>query len=194
MGPNGSAKTTLLKLILGILKPLSGTIELFGQDSRQFKEWWKLGYVPQRTSFFNPNFPATVQEIVGLNLAIEGKKCIAGDKKIRQTLKLVDLVQEEYSKIGELSGGQLQRALIARSLIREPHLLLLDEPTANLDQASQQKLLELLDTLNQHWGLGITMVTHDPQVIKKASRVIKLEKGQAIEIPAPERELVANHD
>lgn len=193
VGPNGSAKTTLLKLILGFLKPQAGTIELFGQDIDQFKEWTKIGYVPQRTSFFNPHFPATVQEIVGLNLTMLGTRT-QRKEKIRQTLALVDLAEQEYHQIGQLSGGQLQRALIARSLINNPQVLLLDEPTANLDQAAQSKLLALLQTLNQEMGIGIMIVTHDPEVIARASRVVKLSKGQVWEITSKEKEFVAGDD
>lgn len=193
IGPNGSAKTTLLKLILGILKPQSGTIELFGQNIAQFKDWPKLGYVPQRTSFFNPHFPATVQEMVGLNLAIRGTGSHKKEK-IRQTLQLVGLVEKAEHQIGQLSGGQLQRALIARSLINNPQVLLLDEPTANLDQSALGKFLDLLQTLNQEMGIGIMIVTHDPEVIKRASRIVKLSKGQAVEITSQEKELMTSDD
>ncbi len=181
-GPNGSAKTTLLKLILGIYKPQIGNIEIFGQNNLQFKDWHKVGYVPQKTSFFNPGFPATVQEIVGLGLIPQKYTKQYKVLKIHEALELVDLADKKKRKIGELSGGELQRALIARSLINNPEILLLDEPTANLDLASQQKLSGLLEFLNQELKICIVMVTHDPHVLTKASRLIKIAQGKLTEV------------
>jgi zinc transport system ATP-binding protein len=183
-GPNGSAKTTLLKLIIGLLKPQAGTIELFGQDIGIFKDWYKIGYVPQKTNFFNPDFPASVQEIISLNKL---KQNILGNRsalqnRVEEVLELVSLREKRKEKIGELSGGEVQRVLIARSLINRPEILLLDEPTANLDMVNQEKLNQLLKDLNDNLNLTIVLVTHDLKVKRNAKRVLELVEGTLREI------------
>lgn len=184
-GPNGSAKTTLLKLILGSLKPQGGTIKLFGLEIAAFKDWYKIGYVPQKTNFFNPSFPASVQEIIWLNKS--GSSLLRGKRKLQneigETLKAVGLPGIQLKKIGELSGGELQRVLIARALINRPKILILDEPTANLDKLAQDNLCKLLARLNTDMGLSVLLVTHDEKIKGKANQVLELVAGklQAVE-------------
>jgi zinc transport system ATP-binding protein len=179
-GPNGSAKTTLLKLILGFLKPQKGEVILFGQEAHIFKDWFKIGYVPQKTSFFNPGFPASVQEVIWLNRAknilIAGKSDF--QKEIEAVLDLVGLSKKRFCKIGQLSGGELQRVLIARALINRPEVLLLDEPTANLDKLAQDNLSNLLAQLNSDLGLSVFMVTHDEKIKGRARKVLELTEGK----------------
>ncbi|MBI3954864.1 metal ABC transporter ATP-binding protein, partial [Candidatus Gottesmanbacteria bacterium] len=130
IGPNGGGKTTLIKIILGLLKPSSGRVEMYEEDIGYFKNWQKIGYIPQKAINFDANFPVTVSEVVSMGLF--AKKGLlrfldASDhKKVIQALRLVEM--EEYGShlIGDLSGGQQQRVFIAKAMVTEPSLLILD--------------------------------------------------------------------
>jgi zinc transport system ATP-binding protein len=157
IGPNGGGKTTLLKLILGIMEPWSGSITFSKNISN------KLGYVPQFSSF-NRNFPITVFEMI-LTGCIDSDNFLKKYKKkeIQKTEKLldrIDLYDKRDENINNISGGQLQRALIARSLVSDPAALLLDEPTASIDITSKVNLRDFLKKLNEK--MTIVVVTHDP--------------------------------
>lgn len=176
VGPNGSAKSTLLKLMLKILKPAQGRIEIFGQDIEGFNQWGKIGYVAQKATSFNTSFPATVEEVVGANLYSRiglFKPIKAAHKdKIHQALKVVGM--EDYSKrlIGNLSGGQQQKVFIARTLVSDPKIIFLDEPTVGIDLKSQGEFYQLLEKLNKEMKITIVMISHDIGVItEKVSRV-----------------------
>ncbi len=165
IGPNGGGKTTLLKLILGILKPWSGTIALHAKIAG------RIGYVPQ-FSRFNRSFPITVSEMV-LSGCINGRnyrKPYSREDRERTAamLEKVNLYGKRHESIIDLSGGQLQRILIARALVSEPAVLLLDEPTASIDVTSQSTLLTLLDDLNRE--MAIVVVTHDPTAFSLSYR------------------------
>jgi len=157
IGPNGGGKTTLLKIILGILKPWSGTLR-FCQDLDG-----RMGYVPQFINF-NKDFPATVYETVlmgRLNVNNYLKKYTVMDReKTDFLLNKLALYSKRHERVNSLSGGQLQRVLIARSLVSDPLVLLLDEPTASIDSASQNTLLDIFDALAKE--MSIVVVTHDP--------------------------------
>jgi zinc transport system ATP-binding protein len=158
VGPNGGGKTTLLKVLLGLLKPFAGRIIRNPPSDSPLR----LGYVPQ-FSRFDKDFPITVTEVVLMG-RLMGRRPI--QKFNRQDRKLVHKVLEQLEiddlqnrQIGQLSGGQLQRVLIARALAMEPDLLLLDEPTASLDTHYKTELRILLSDLNQR--TTIVLVTHD---------------------------------
>ena len=157
IGPNGSGKTTLLKIILGLLKPPSGTVSLFGKDIASFKEWSKIGYVPQKASVDIASFPISVMEIVGMGGASR--------KTIMESLEAVQMKEHRSALIRELSGGQQQRVFIARALASKPQLLILDEPTVGVDIESQEKFYELLKDLNQKLKLTLVLVSHDIDVV-----------------------------
>ena len=181
VGPNGSGKTTLIKLALGFLRPTAGSIYLFGQPVDTFKDWQKVGYLPQKTSYFNAYFPATVEEIVGLGLLSKKRfprRVKAEDKKtIDKILTLMDIADIKKKLIGELSGGQQQRMFIAKALVSEPELLILDEPTTALDPEGRETFFSILQGLNKRAGLTILMITHDPGTIGKyASRLMYVDK------------------
>lgn len=169
IGPNGSGKTTLLRLILGLLKAQSGKIALFEQDVAVFKDWTKIGYIPQKATQFETRFPITVEEVVSLGRI--AKKGLFGklnqqDKEvISQTLKMVDLINFREKLITELSGGQQQRVFIAKALACQPDLLILDEPTVGVDVESQEKFYDLLSNLNKKEGKTVIIVSHDIDVI-----------------------------
>lgn len=156
LGPNGQGKTTLLRCILGMLKPRSG--ELWRDPLAMGYE--RLGFVPQRCDL-NPTLPTTVQEFVRMGLV--GIKCSAGDERERLAwaLEKVGLGGKERVSYWALSGGQRQRALVARALIRQPRLLILDEPTNGLDLTTEEALLGFLAELNASDRLTMVFVTHD---------------------------------
>ncbi|MEN2768392.1 metal ABC transporter ATP-binding protein [Ornithinibacillus xuwenensis] len=165
IGPNGGGKTTLIKLLLGELKPVTGTIKLFNTPITQFKDWNKIGFVSQKSNSFNKDFPATVFEVVSMGLTSKvGYFKFFNQKhkaKIRQAIDLVGMREYTYENIGNLSGGQQQRVFIARSLVSDPTLLILDEPTVGVDSENVQRFYELLHNLNKEQGITLLLVTHD---------------------------------
>jgi len=171
VGPNGAGKTTLLKLILGLLPLCCGYIRLFGQDIKQFKNWSKIGYVPQKATNFDANFPATVREVVAM--ARSAKKGLfhnknqEDDKIIEESLKQVDMWDSRNRLIGDLSGGQQQRVFIARALALQPEIIFLDEPTTGVDKRSQDDFYALLKKFNQELDLTLVLVSHDIERITK---------------------------
>jgi zinc transport system ATP-binding protein len=181
VGPNGSGKSTLIKLILGLLPPSKGTVELFRGIMTDFFDWHKVGYLPQRINSFNPHFPATVREIVGLGLlsskSYPRRITKYDEKAINNALGLMDILDIKNKLIGELSGGQQQRVLIARALVNEPELLILDEPTTALDPEAREKFFSTLKDLNEHKRVTLIIITHDIGTIGKyASRLLYLDK------------------
>ena len=176
VGANGSGKSTLLKLMLGLLTPVRGSIQVAGKRPRNSQR--KMGYVPQHLHF-DPLFPITVWEVV--MTARLGPSCFRFGKRTRdhaaieQALNDTNLLDLKDRPFQTLSGGQKQRILIARALACEPEILLLDEPTANLDLAVEFKLLEALLKLRTH--MTLVMVSHDldfvSQVVQKVLCVNK---------------------
>lgn len=161
IGPNGSGKTTLIRLILGLNKTKKGNIKLFGEDINKFKNWEKIGYVPQKATNIDQTFPATVKEIISTGTT---KKITT--KKIQKALRIVNMQDYTNRKIGQLSGGQQQRVFIARALINEPKILILDEPTTGIDQKNKDTFYELLHKLNKK-GITIILISHDTGTITK---------------------------
>jgi zinc transport system ATP-binding protein len=181
VGPNGSGKTTLIKLLLGFQKPTKGTVRLFGFEPAIFQDWYKIGYLPQKLFSFNPNFPATVKEIVALGLLSRKKlpkRSSRSDKlAVGHAMELMDIMHIKNELIGELSGGQQQRALIAKAIVSEPNLLILDEPTTAIDPETREKFFSLLKELNEQKRVTIIIITHDSGTIGKyASKLLYLDK------------------
>jgi zinc transport system ATP-binding protein len=172
IGPNGGGKTTLLKLLLGFLKPVSGTIKIFGEDP--WNAHSKVAYVPQSLRF-DKQFPISVLELVlqGRLNHLPWYGCFSKqDKEIAlNALERVGLADLSKRPFGSLSGGQAQRTLIARALTSEPELLLLDEPTASVDVKAESEIYEILKKLQG--SMTILMVTHNLQAaIELVERVI----------------------
>jgi zinc transport system ATP-binding protein len=169
IGPNGGGKTTLLKIILGLLKPVSGEVEIFGQNIETFQKRYQLGYVPQRATHAEYFFPATVEEVVksgrtariGLFRRYRGKDLEA----VERAMETTDVTQHRNRLIGSLSGGERQRVLIARALAGEPAVLILDEPEVGVDIASKEKFYSFLTYLNQEYHITIIYVSHDVAAI-----------------------------
>lgn len=160
VGPNGGGKTTILKLMLGMLRPDAGTITLFGKSTREART--RIGYVPQRTEF-DGNFPITVEEIVltgRLGSSRIGRRYSDADREAaRRAMEELDLSRLAHREIGALSGGERQRTLVARALSCEPDMLVLDEPTSSVDSRIEKSFYELLQTL--HKRIPIVLVSHD---------------------------------
>ena len=160
IGPNAGGKSTVLKLILGLLEPDRGTIEVLGgapEDART-----RIGYVPQRAEFAQ-RFPISVREMVMLG-RLGSTRAIGGfnaddRRRVAAVLETVEIADIAAQPLGTLSGGQIQRALIARALVSNPELLVLDEPTANIDVRAEEHLFSLLRQYRTH--MTIIVVSHD---------------------------------
>ncbi|HEY6873836.1 MAG TPA: metal ABC transporter ATP-binding protein [Geobacteraceae bacterium] len=181
VGHNGSGKSTLIRAILGLEEPDRGSVVLFGSPLSRFGEWHRVGYLPQRLKFFNPNFPATVEEVVRLGL-LAGKSIPrlgrkGDDEAVARTLELMGIGDIRKRPIGDLSGGQQQRVLLARAVVGGPELLILDEPTTALDPETRENFYLLLERLNREHATTVILVTHDTWSIGKyANRFLYLDK------------------
>ena len=181
-GENGSGKSTLIKLILGELKKDHGSIILFGIDMEDFKNFDKIGYVPQVNEAIKVAFPVSAREYVGLNLYKEfsifnsiTKKSKSKIENTFSTLKIKDLIDRP---VNTLSGGQAQRVMIARAMVNNPDILILDEPTVGIDQKSKEDFLDLIVHLNTHHGISILMITHEMEILGDyVDKVFKLKEG-----------------
>ncbi|WP_232699048.1 metal ABC transporter ATP-binding protein [Brevibacillus daliensis] len=169
VGPNGSGKSTLMKLILGLNVPSKGEINLFGQPLQKFKEWNKIGYVAQQAAHGASGFPATVREVVSSGLVgkvgMFRRLTAEHRQQVADVIERVGLSAKINERISNLSGGQLQRVFIARALVSEPELLILDEPTVGVDQESIQQFYELLRSLKDETGMTMVIVSHDVSVM-----------------------------
>ncbi|MFS1517897.1 metal ABC transporter ATP-binding protein [Bacillus sp. SM2101] len=181
VGPNGSGKSTLLKCILGLIKPQFGSIRLFGTEIHKFKNWHKIGFVSQKANSFNSGFPATVLEVVlsGLTSKVGLLRFFSKEHKLAAAKAIASVGMSQYTNrnIGELSGGQQQRVFIARAIVSDPSLLILDEPTVGVDATNVQSFYNMLEDLNQNLGISLLLVTHDIGTITdKVSHVACLNK------------------
>lgn len=183
IGQNGSGKSTVLKLLLGLIKPSKGSIELLGSPMENFKKWDQVGYVPQRSGIFDKTFPATVEEIVAMGTVGQKKLFRALDtedqKNVTEALEEVDLIPLRKRLISELSGGQQQRVLIARALAGKPEILFLDEPVVGIDTIVQKKFYKLLQHLNKDLGITLLLVSHDLDIVAhEADYLMLMSEGE----------------
>ncbi len=165
IGPNGGGKSTLLKAILGLIIPGEGSIRLFGEHPRKTR--FQVGYVPQ-INRLDRNFPINVQDLVLLGklprkAAFFHRFSRRDRDEVLELLEKTGLLELKYRQISQLSGGEFQKALIARALAVKPRLLVLDEPTASVDARSREQIFNLLKELNQI--MTILLVTHDLSAI-----------------------------
>jgi len=169
IGPNGGGKTTLIKIMLGLLMPKIGVVKMFGEDIQSFEDWSKVGYVPQKVINFDVNFPATVFEVVAMGrYGKRGlfKSLTKEDKRIiGDSLKQVEMFEFKNRIIGDLSGGQQQRVFIARALAGQPEVIFLDEPMAGVDSLAQDQFYQLLKKLNHELGLTLVFISHDIEAV-----------------------------
>ncbi|MFG2883286.1 metal ABC transporter ATP-binding protein [Streptomyces sp. NPDC048297] len=162
LGANGSGKSTAIRTIIGQVPPTGGTIELFGTPRRSFRDWARVGYVPQRTTAAG-GVPATVTEIVSsgrLSRTRFGLFRAADRDAVHRALELVGMADRARDSVTALSGGQHQRVLIARALVAEPELLIMDEPMAGVDLASQEVLAQTLKRQVEA-GTTVLLVLHE---------------------------------
>ncbi|MCK5883383.1 MAG: ABC transporter ATP-binding protein [Bacteriovoracaceae bacterium] len=176
VGRNGSGKSTLVQLLLGLIQPTSGEIKIFGLPPKKGRSL--IGYTPQHMQF-DPQFPATVRDVIATG-RLRSKKFFYNKEDrymIDQTLEKIELKEFMDDPFSSLSGGQRQRTLIGRSLVSNPQLLILDEPTSNIDEYSEKRLFETLKQLNE--DLPIVMVSHDLYFTQeRVNKVICIHKNQ----------------
>ncbi len=171
IGPNGAGKSTLFACMLGIITEFKGEIYFFGENIRKSKKYLRdVGYVPQKP-IFEKNFPATVKEVVRMGL----KK--GSEKKIDEALQQVWIHELSHRRIGELSVGQQQRVFIAKALVGDPKVLILDEPVTGIDKQSTEIFYSILRDLNQKHNITIIWSSHDLDAVNKlANKVACLNK------------------
>jgi zinc transport system ATP-binding protein len=189
LGPNGGGKTTLIRLILGLIAPSCGEIRLFGTPVADFKDWHLVGYVPQAASF-DRRFPVSVREVAAMgrtpHLGYWRGMGATDWALVDDALEKVGMAGQSHALIGELSGGQQQRVFIARALAAQPKLLLMDEPTAGVDLESNERFYGLLRELNRS-GITIVLVSHDIGTITKNANKVACIAGRLLfHCPAPE--------
>ncbi len=168
LGPNGGGKSTLLKVVLGLLAPRLGRVRIFGRSPREATRAGLVGYVPQGLEV-EKGFPLTVRQVVELAVSwrLPGWKRLADAEleRVESLLGLVGAAGFAEKPIGSLSGGQLQRVMIARALAPRPKLLVLDEPTVGIDAAGQSQFASLLSAVHQQTGVTLLIVSHDIRAI-----------------------------
>nr|WP_321267199.1 metal ABC transporter ATP-binding protein [uncultured Sulfurimonas sp.] len=169
IGPNGGGKTTLIRILLGLEKQTKGEVKIFGKRIKNFKEWHKIGYVPQRATQVDVNFPATVEDVVKMGRVSQRKlfsKESEEDRKlVAEAMQKMNVYHLKEKMVGTLSGGQRQRVMCARALASKPEILILDEPNTGVDVASQKRFYDLLGYLNKEEKITIVFITHDIGVI-----------------------------
>lgn len=179
-GPNGGGKTTLLRLVLGLEAPSSGSVRLFGEPAEGFSRRSTLGYLAQRAQL-HVDAPVTVREVVAAGRLPAGRllgPLRRGDRaRIDEVIARVGLAERADTELRHLSGGQQQRALIAKALAGEPSLLALDEPTTGVDAESQDALGELLAHLNEELGVTVLYVSHEFGAVERHVERIVLVRG-----------------
>ncbi|AUT72233.1 ABC transporter ATP-binding protein [Paraburkholderia hospita] len=185
MGPSGSGKSTLLNLIAGIDRPDGGELRVGGLDITRLKEsalaQWRAAHVGFIFQFYNLMPVLTAFENIELPLMLTRLTRKERRERVALVLDMVNLGNRAHHYPSELSGGQQQRVAIARALITDPTLIVADEPTGDLDRASAEEVLAMLQRLNRELGKTIIMVTHDAHAAGAARALVHLEKGELID-------------
>jgi zinc transport system ATP-binding protein len=182
-GPNGGGKTTLVRLVLGLLRPTAGQVLLFGEPADRFSRRGSLGYLPQRAQI-ESDTPVTVEELVSAGRLGAGRLIgplpRADRRFVADAIARVGLDDLAGQRLAELSGGQQQRAFIAKALAGRPSLLVMDEPTTGVDTESQDALAELLDRLHRELGVTILYVSHEFGAIERFVERLVLVRGSVV--------------
>ncbi|MDR2473849.1 MAG: ABC transporter ATP-binding protein [Tannerella sp.] len=186
VGPSGSGKTTLLNLIGGLDTPTSGSIEIDGKDISALSEKQITDFRLRNIGFifqaYNLIPVLTAKENVSFVMELQGKPSAETEQRALELLQAVGLEGREDSRPAKLSGGQQQRVAVARALASKPKFILADEPTANLDSKSAENLLDIMERLNREENITFIFSTHDPRIMAKAKRIIRLEDGKITSI------------
>ena len=165
VGPNGGGKTTLIQTLLKIHPKRKGIIQLFGQNIESFSSWRRIAYVPQHAVNFDSQFPLTVRELVSLgriNRSNLGRQLRQEDwEAVDDAIKFMGISPIMNKRIGQLSGGQKQRVFVAKALVRNPEIIMLDEPIVGVDASTQENFYKKLSELNIKKDITILLVTHD---------------------------------
>jgi zinc transport system ATP-binding protein len=176
IGPNGSGKTTLIRLILGLVPKQKGSIQIFGDEIESFRGYARIGYIPQKVGSIGVDFPATVREVVASNYHKNNSETLL--QALDRVFGLAEIGNFAGKLLSDLSGGQLQRVFIARSLINNPEILIFDEPTVGVDRENQINFYSFLKKANKDLGITILFVTHDLETIsEEATKVLCINEG-----------------
>ncbi|MCQ2466551.1 MAG: metal ABC transporter ATP-binding protein [Clostridia bacterium] len=196
IGDNGVGKSTMIKLLLGFLKPDEGEVVILGNKMAGKKNYAGIGYVPQNSGALAGSFPATVEEIVYYSIISAPNRKSRKEKlaAMERSLKAVDMLEYKGRLISELSGGQQQRVMLARVLVNEPQVLILDEPTVGIDGESVDRLMGILHKQNIVRQMTILMVTHDLQSVSSyINRVLCISDHSLAEAAMPEAKVIHAH-
>jgi len=167
IGPNGAGKSTLFSCMLGLFTQYDGSIKFFGEDIRNSKKYLnEIGYVPQKP-VFEKNFPATVSEVIQMGL-----KRKTSEQRVDKVLQDVWIHELSHRRIGELSGGQQQRVFIAKALVNNPKILILDEPVTGIDLQSSELFYSILKELNLKQNITIIWASHDLDAVNKLANKV----------------------
>lgn len=198
IGSNGAGKSTILKLILGELNQNKGEIKIFGENIKKFNRWNHIGYLEQNAYYKILNFPATVYETVMSNMFYDIGLFKFPNKnhraKVIKSLKLLGMEKYSNQTISKLSGGQIQRVFLARTLVANPKILILDEPTNGVDRETVDIIYNILTDLNKSKNISIIMVTHDIDIVSKiSSKIFCFEEGNLMELDKEQLKLELSH-
>lgn len=185
IGDNGAGKSTMARLVIGEAVPARGRVSLFGANPARFRDWKRVGYVPQLAPTSIERFPATVLELVLASRSVGAARILPPGRAARTSA--LDMLEQVgmagYSKrlVRELSGGQLQRVRLACALVSAPDLLVLDEPANGLDAESRQAFYRLVGEAHRERGLTVLMITHDLDALPSLNcRVVELADGRIV--------------
>lgn len=174
IGANGAGKSTLMKMLAHLVAPTMGTIEYYGQDIKDFNQWNLIGYVPQNPGKSGLDFPVSVEEVVTMGLlqpqSILHRTTEEDRQRIDQVLDFFELTDLRKRRMGELSGGQQQRVFLARAMVKNPKILLLDEPSTAMDSKTKTALYDYLQRLNKEKGVTVVMVSHDLELASHSAK------------------------
>jgi ABC-type cobalamin/Fe3+-siderophores transport system ATPase subunit len=190
LGSNGAGKTTLLKLLCGLVKPNEGLAEFNGTNLSDVSEWGKtnlrkrIGYIPQQAEY-NSELPFTLREIVSMGRTgargLFGRESIQGGGLIDYWIERLGLADFSGQTFNTLSGGEQQKALLARAMVQQPDMLMLDEPCGNLDFHWKQQITDIISELHKETGITVVMVSHETELVPAGCRrVIIMNNGRII--------------
>lgn len=181
VGPNGSGKSTLVKAMLGLVPMAGGTVRIGGTPIEQFHDWGRIGYMPQIANRVANGFPANVRDVV-ISGCLSRKRfprrfTRADRDRVNEVLELLRIGDLAGRLIGRLSGGQQQRVMLARALVADPDILILDEPSVALDPTTRERFYGILAELNRGRGKTIVLITHDSGTVGQyADRLLYLDR------------------
>jgi len=189
VGPNGAGKSTFLKVLLGLISPTTGQVKIFGKTPRQVDPNL-IGYVPQFKTM-DRSFPAVYIELVYTGLSRKWHWRLKQDskKKACQALDQVGATHLAHRPIGKLSGGELQRVCLARSIVRQPELLMLDEPATGIDTIGEEDMYRMLEAYQKESGATVMMITHDWHAVTHHANYVLLLNRKQISFGPPEKTL-----